>query len=120
MLQFVEHTQALRHFANRSHFLNLFYETPLLTTQYITQVQTCCPHTKLCWPFVSVNTFSVMQFCLNMSACACPFRALHQVACVGKRALGYCIAKRMAALNSLDLKDSAGMVQFKDIQELLF
>ncbi|XP_058490224.1 uncharacterized protein zgc:113279 [Solea solea] len=31
------------------------------------------------------------------------------VACVGKRALGYAIAKRMAALNSLDLKDSDGM-----------
>ncbi|CAG06477.1 unnamed protein product [Tetraodon nigroviridis] len=35
---------------------------------------------------------------------------LHQVACVGKRALGYCIAKRMAALHGLDLRDSAGMV----------
>ncbi|CAJ1066007.1 uncharacterized protein zgc:113279 [Xyrichtys novacula] len=35
--------------------------------------------------------------------------ALHKVACVGKRALGYAIAKRMAALNSLDLKDSEGM-----------
>ncbi|KAK5869026.1 hypothetical protein PBY51_009990 [Eleginops maclovinus] len=35
--------------------------------------------------------------------------ALHKVACVGKRALGYAIAKRMAALNSLDLKDSDGM-----------
>ncbi|XP_044058817.1 NF-kappa-B inhibitor zeta isoform X2 [Siniperca chuatsi] len=35
--------------------------------------------------------------------------ALHTVACVGKRALGYAIAKRMAALNSLDLKDSDGM-----------
>ncbi|KAM9359062.1 uncharacterized protein ABDE67_002204 [Symphorus nematophorus] len=35
--------------------------------------------------------------------------ALHKVACVGKRALGYGIAKRMAALNSLDLKDSDGM-----------
>lgn len=30
---------------------------------------------------------------------------------MGKRALGYCIAKRMAALNSLDLRDSAGMVR---------
>lgn len=29
---------------------------------------------------------------------------------MGKRALGYCIAKRMVALNSLDLRDSAGMV----------
>ncbi|XP_070762044.1 uncharacterized protein [Enoplosus armatus] len=35
--------------------------------------------------------------------------ALHKVACVGKRALGYAIAKRMATLNSLDLKDSDGM-----------
>ncbi|XP_069577586.1 uncharacterized protein [Brachyistius frenatus] len=35
--------------------------------------------------------------------------ALHKVACVGKRALGYAIGKRMAALNSLDLKDSEGM-----------
>ncbi|XP_039640341.1 uncharacterized protein zgc:113279 isoform X2 [Perca fluviatilis] len=35
--------------------------------------------------------------------------ALHKVACVGKRALGYAIAKRMAAFNSLDLKDSEGM-----------
>ncbi|XP_026195134.1 NF-kappa-B inhibitor zeta isoform X2 [Anabas testudineus] len=35
--------------------------------------------------------------------------ALHKVACVGKRALGYAIAKRMAALNSLDIKDSDGM-----------
>uniref|UniRef100_A0A3B5B849 Uncharacterized LOC103356437 n=1 Tax=Stegastes partitus TaxID=144197 RepID=A0A3B5B849_9TELE len=35
--------------------------------------------------------------------------ALHNVMCVGKRALGYAIAKRMAALNSLDLKDSDGM-----------
>ncbi|AWO98486.1 putative NF-kappa-B inhibitor zeta-like [Scophthalmus maximus] len=35
--------------------------------------------------------------------------ALHKVACVGKRSLGYAIAKRMAALNSLDLKDSDGM-----------
>ncbi|KAK2912294.1 uncharacterized protein zgc:113279 isoform X1 [Channa argus] len=34
---------------------------------------------------------------------------LHNVACVGKRALGYAIAKRMAALNSLDLKDADGM-----------
>uniref|UniRef100_A0A3Q3XGY1 OCA domain-containing protein n=1 Tax=Mola mola TaxID=94237 RepID=A0A3Q3XGY1_MOLML len=34
---------------------------------------------------------------------------LHQAACVGRRALGYSIGKRMAALNSLDLKDSAGM-----------
>uniref|UniRef100_A0A3Q1F2F5 Zgc:113279 n=1 Tax=Acanthochromis polyacanthus TaxID=80966 RepID=A0A3Q1F2F5_9TELE len=35
--------------------------------------------------------------------------ALHNVMCVGKRALGYAIAKRMATLNSLDLKDSDGM-----------
>ncbi|XP_071328009.1 NF-kappa-B inhibitor zeta [Trachinotus anak] len=35
--------------------------------------------------------------------------ALHKVACVGKRALGCAIAKRMVALNSLDLKDSDGM-----------
>ncbi|XP_029302476.1 NF-kappa-B inhibitor zeta isoform X2 [Cottoperca gobio] len=35
--------------------------------------------------------------------------ALHKAACVGKRALSYAIAKRMAALNSLDLKDSDGM-----------
>lgn len=32
------------------------------------------------------------------------------MACIGKRALGYCIAQRMAALNCLDLRDSAGMV----------
>lgn len=42
--------------------------------------------------------------------CRCASRSLHQVACIGKRALGYCIAKRMAVLNSLDLRDSAGMV----------
>ncbi|XP_068441522.1 death-associated protein kinase 1 isoform X2 [Clinocottus analis] len=35
--------------------------------------------------------------------------ALHQVACVGKRALGYAIAKRMAAVSGLDLKDADGM-----------
>uniref|UniRef100_A0A669E1K8 Zgc:113279 n=1 Tax=Oreochromis niloticus TaxID=8128 RepID=A0A669E1K8_ORENI len=35
--------------------------------------------------------------------------ALHRVACVGKRALGFAIAKRMATFNSLDLKDSDGM-----------
>ncbi|XP_068173783.1 NF-kappa-B inhibitor zeta [Antennarius striatus] len=35
--------------------------------------------------------------------------ALHKVACVGKRALGYCMAKRMATLNSLDLRDCDGM-----------
>ncbi|XP_035011132.1 NF-kappa-B inhibitor zeta [Hippoglossus stenolepis] len=35
--------------------------------------------------------------------------ALHKVSCVGKRALGYAIAKRMSVLNSLDLKDSDGM-----------
>ncbi|XP_077422351.1 uncharacterized protein LOC144052292 [Vanacampus margaritifer] len=34
---------------------------------------------------------------------------LHNVACDGGRALAYAIAKRMAALNSLDLKDSNGM-----------
>ncbi|XP_078140494.1 uncharacterized protein LOC139916624 [Centroberyx gerrardi] len=34
---------------------------------------------------------------------------LHRVVCLGKRALGYAIAKRMAALNNLDLKDSEGM-----------
>ncbi|KAL6104973.1 uncharacterized protein ACO6RY_06596 [Pungitius sinensis] len=39
----------------------------------------------------------------------CGRAALHNVARVGKRALGYAIAKRMAALNSLDLKDSDGM-----------
>ncbi|XP_029373420.1 NF-kappa-B inhibitor zeta [Echeneis naucrates] len=33
----------------------------------------------------------------------------HKVACVGKRALGYAIAKRMVALNNLDLTDSDGM-----------
>lgn len=32
------------------------------------------------------------------------------MACLGKRALGYCLATRMAALNGLDLRDSAGMV----------
>ncbi|XP_061683651.1 uncharacterized protein zgc:113279 [Syngnathoides biaculeatus] len=35
--------------------------------------------------------------------------ALHSVVCDGKRALAYAIAKRMAPLNSLDLKDSNGM-----------
>ncbi|XP_026170239.1 NF-kappa-B inhibitor zeta isoform X2 [Mastacembelus armatus] len=35
--------------------------------------------------------------------------ALHNVACSGKRALGFAIAKRMAALNTLDLKDCDGM-----------
>ncbi|XP_077466680.1 uncharacterized protein LOC144083074 [Stigmatopora argus] len=35
--------------------------------------------------------------------------AFHKVACDGKRILTYAIAKRMAALNSLDLKDSDGM-----------
>ncbi|XP_047451198.1 NF-kappa-B inhibitor zeta [Mugil cephalus] len=35
--------------------------------------------------------------------------ALHKVAAVGKRALGYAIAKRMAALNILDSRDSDGM-----------
>ncbi|XP_072310400.1 uncharacterized protein [Eucyclogobius newberryi] len=34
---------------------------------------------------------------------------LHNVVCVGKRALAYAIAKRMAAINSLDLKDLYGM-----------
>ncbi|XP_061537830.1 NF-kappa-B inhibitor zeta isoform X6 [Phycodurus eques] len=35
--------------------------------------------------------------------------ALHSVVCDGKRVLAYAIAKRMAPLNSLDLKDSNGM-----------
>ncbi|XP_029027979.1 uncharacterized protein zgc:113279 isoform X3 [Betta splendens] len=35
--------------------------------------------------------------------------ALHKVSCFGKRALGYAIAKRMVALNGLDLKDADGM-----------
>ncbi|KAF7649574.1 hypothetical protein LDENG_00139400 [Lucifuga dentata] len=35
--------------------------------------------------------------------------ALHKVACMGKRALGYAIAKRMAALSWLELRDSEGM-----------
>nr|XP_057936685.1 NF-kappa-B inhibitor zeta [Doryrhamphus excisus] len=35
--------------------------------------------------------------------------ALHSVVCDGRRALAYAMAKRMAALNSLDLKDSDGM-----------
>lgn len=35
--------------------------------------------------------------------------ALHNAACVGKRALGYAIARRLAVLNRLDLKDSDGM-----------
>ncbi|KAM8904578.1 uncharacterized protein AB9W97_008177 isoform 2-T3 [Spinachia spinachia] len=39
----------------------------------------------------------------------CGRAALHNVARVGKRPLGYAIAKRMAALNILDLKDSDGM-----------
>ncbi|XP_070399259.1 NF-kappa-B inhibitor zeta isoform X2 [Nothobranchius furzeri] len=34
---------------------------------------------------------------------------LHEVVCIGKRALAYAIAKRMVALNSLDLKDTEGM-----------
>uniref|UniRef100_A0AAV2J4B5 Uncharacterized protein n=1 Tax=Knipowitschia caucasica TaxID=637954 RepID=A0AAV2J4B5_KNICA len=34
---------------------------------------------------------------------------LHNVVCVGKRPLAYAVAKRMAAINSLDLKDSNGM-----------
>lgn len=77
---------------------------------------------KIVWClFVSVNTFRVKSFfCPIMRDCACPSRALHKVACVGKRALGYAIAKRMAALNSLDLKDSDGMVKYKDIWDLHF
>ena len=44
------------------------------------------------------------------------FRALHRVVGQGKRALGYVIAKRMAALNRLDVKDSEGKVnQMKNI-----
>ncbi|CAL8359958.1 unnamed protein product [Merluccius merluccius] len=35
--------------------------------------------------------------------------ALHRVVCLGKRAQGYAIAKRMATINCLDLKDSKGM-----------
>ncbi|XP_054460572.1 NF-kappa-B inhibitor zeta [Anoplopoma fimbria] len=35
--------------------------------------------------------------------------ALHKVVCIGKRAQSYAIARRMAALNGLDLKDSDGM-----------
>ncbi|XP_061576163.1 uncharacterized protein zgc:113279 [Cololabis saira] len=35
--------------------------------------------------------------------------ALHRAVCVGKRALVYAIATRVAALNGLDLKDSEGM-----------
>ncbi|XP_004076054.1 NF-kappa-B inhibitor zeta isoform X2 [Oryzias latipes] len=35
--------------------------------------------------------------------------ALHTAACFGKRALGYAIARRMAALGCLDAKDSDGM-----------
>uniref|UniRef100_A0A3B3XGG1 OCA domain-containing protein n=1 Tax=Poecilia mexicana TaxID=48701 RepID=A0A3B3XGG1_9TELE len=34
---------------------------------------------------------------------------LHKVVCLGKRAQAYAIAKRMSAINSLDLKDSDGM-----------
>ncbi|XP_023206494.1 uncharacterized protein LOC102234539 [Xiphophorus maculatus] len=34
---------------------------------------------------------------------------LHKVVCLGKRAQAYAIAKRMSAVNSLDLKDSDGM-----------
>ncbi|XP_041851615.1 uncharacterized protein zgc:113279 isoform X2 [Melanotaenia boesemani] len=34
---------------------------------------------------------------------------LHTVVCLGKRALGFAIAERMAALSSLDLKDADGM-----------
>lgn len=67
----------------------------------------------LCSLSVGLNIYSVEGFLINMSSYACAFRVLHQVACVGKRALGYCIAKRMAALNALDLKDSAGMVHFR-------
>lgn len=50
--------------------------------------------------------------CKATQSCASPLRALHRVAGVGKRALGYCLASRMAALDSLDLKDSDGMVQY--------
>lgn len=39
-----------------------------------------------------------------------PSRLLHKVVCLGKRAQAYAIAKRMSAVNSLDLKDSDGMV----------
>ncbi|CAL8350661.1 unnamed protein product [Lota lota] len=35
--------------------------------------------------------------------------ALHRVVCLGKRAQGYAIAKRMASIHCLDLKDSEGM-----------
>ncbi|CDQ68776.1 unnamed protein product [Oncorhynchus mykiss] len=42
--------------------------------------------------------------------------ALHRVVGQGKRALGYVIAKRMAALNRLDVKDTEGKVnQMKNI-----
>lgn len=44
----------------------------------------------------------------------CDFSSyLHNVVCVGKRALAYAIAKRMASINSLDLKDCDGMVQYR-------
>ncbi|KAM4566780.1 uncharacterized protein PAE49_010284 isoform 1-T2 [Odontesthes bonariensis] len=39
----------------------------------------------------------------------CGRTALHEVVCMGKRALGYATAKRMAALNRLDFKDCDGM-----------
>ncbi|KAF7219316.1 transcript variant X2 [Nothobranchius furzeri] len=47
---------------------------------------------------------------------------LHEVVCIGKRALAYAIAKRMVALNSLDLKDTEGMVKLKSeniVQKLI-
>lgn len=53
-----------------------------------------------------------------MWRCACPSRALHKAACVGKRALGYAIAQRLAVFNRLDLKDSDGMVQYIDLWDL--
>lgn len=83
--------------------------------QYRVQAKTCFLSTQLYWLFLSVKTLHEKLLSLNTQGCACTLRALHHVACVGKRALGYCIAKRMAALNSLELKDSAGMVQYTDI-----
>ena len=43
-----------------------------------------------------------------------PYRALHRAVTEGRRALVYAIAKRMAALNSLDFKDSEGKVPTTD------
>lgn len=106
MVQVVEVVQSRRHLAMKSQFLSSLYASTNdkdsdLFSSY--KIEGCL--------FVSVSTFSARSFFVQtLWNCACLSRALHKVACVGKRALGYAIAKRMAALNSLDLKDSDGMV----------